>query len=163
MISLCKYKKIIIAIALLILAVTLCYFYAYNTYLSVPISNMEKVGIKITYDCHLLQNNSVGNEWITGLIINDEEIYSSYEGFFKPNSIIKITAFAIEDDTYPDVGAKKISIPIKALDNKSKIERSINTVVREDRGRYTGNTATWQFNITVERKVRIKDILSYYF
>jgi PKD repeat protein len=70
-------------------------------------------------------NNHVGNEW-------------------------SITARAVEHDKYSDFGSARQTFVISCTDTGIETEYgNLEVLVREDRGRYAGNTALWRFYIRV--------------
>ena len=104
----------------------------------------------ITYTADLEYNNSVGNEWDYGIRYNNEYIESSSKIVIS-NSPTKIefVIFATEFDDWHDHGTTSISFDALSVGEKQTGWATV--VVRENNGRYEGNTAQWYFNITLER------------
>lgn len=103
----------------------------------------------ITYSAWLSYNNHVGDSWGYGL---------TYDGdYFESGSYIEcagmlqvyVTAFATEYDEYNDYGSAYVSFD--SLDVGEEQTKEVTVTVSENRGRYTGNTAQWIFEITVKR------------
>ncbi|MBR7132674.1 MAG: FIVAR domain-containing protein [Clostridia bacterium] len=104
---------------------------------------------KIYYSFNMLANNHVGNEWLKGVTYNGINIYSGDTVTAPLNSSIKINIYVIENDKIPDIGSESISL----LLNGAKISAKI--FVCENRGRYTGNIATWEFTCHAALKERL--------
>ena len=100
--------------------------------------------INISKKC--VRNNSVGNDWYFEYWINGESFYSGYELVapldrkLEKTIRVKIT----EDDSYPDTAMKEVGIPIR-----DGVSDTLTLTVKENKGRYAGNTATWEVTITV--------------
>lgn len=105
----------------------------------------------------LVYNNSVGNDWSLGLEVNGERVQFSrwglpqtvWTGTVTESTTLTITAIAVEDDKYPDIGrtSTTFSVDCSSLPVQTA---TLEVLVREDRGRYAGNTALWRFQIMVE-------------
>ena len=102
----------------------------------------------VSYTATLVYNNHVGDAWGTGVfcgsdrISNDQPItVTSYGG-------LSLKATAVEVDSCNDVGSKTVSFAPAIGESETQ---TVDVVVREDRGRYAGNTACWRFTITVYR------------
>lgn len=104
----------------------------------------------ITYSVELQYNHSVGNEWDYGLSYNNSYIRSGSK-IIVPDSpaTVTLTAFANESDVYTDYGSTLITFD--SLEIGQKQSKWATVIVRENNGRYTGNTAKWYFEITIER------------
>lgn len=104
----------------------------------------------VTYRVELEYNNSVGNEWIKGVQYNGEQIASSSKIVVdKSLTEIEFEAFATELDTWDDYGST--CVVFDALEVGQEQTKWATVIVTEDEGRYTGNTAKWYFEITIER------------
>ena len=104
----------------------------------------------ITYSAWLDYNNSVGNSWGYGLEYYGEFVESgSYVSCAKVINSIFVTVYAMEYDSVTDYGAAYVSFD--SIDVGEKKTKEVAVIVRENRGRYAGNTAQWIFEITVER------------
>lgn len=112
-------------------------------------SLFEEATYEITYNAKLKQNNSVGNEWGYGIKYNDQSIKSGCTITKTAIAAMEITAFAIEYDSYNDRGSADVIFGF--LEVGEKETQNVTVTVRENRGRYSGNTAKWVFEITVER------------
>lgn len=102
---------------------------------------------RVTYYYYMISNNSVGNDWMRDVTCDGVRVRSG-DVLTLSNSFsfrCKIT----EDDTSPDVGYKTVSFA--GLQIGEKQENTVRIVITEDKGRYAGNTATWEVTVTVER------------
>ena len=104
----------------------------------------------ITYYTELEYNNSVGDEWRKGVIYNGEKITNSSRIVVDESTTeIEIVAYATELDKWNDYGEALVTFD--ALEKGQKQTKWVTFIVREDEGRYAGNTAKWYFEITIER------------
>lgn len=103
----------------------------------------------ITYSARLKSNNHVGDSWRYGITYDGEFISSGSVIEFKEGFPLTIQAFAKEIDSYNDYGSARVTFESLAVGKKQSKE--VIVTVRENRGRYAGNTAQWSFNITIER------------
>lgn len=110
----------------------------------------------------LVQNNHVGWDWSTidGYInkIKVEE-GDTQEIKCKLSDEIYLIGYAEEHDSIPDKGYNIECVSVNKLDLLSKNKYSVFVVVRENRGRYSGNTAIFKFDFEIVRKVNILEIL----
>ena len=104
----------------------------------------------ITYSAWLAYNNHVGDYWGYGLEYNGVYIESgSCVACPKIQRGIYITAYAFESDEITDYGSAYVCFD--SLDVGEEQTKEVTVTVRENRGRYSGNTAQWVFEITVKR------------
>ncbi len=104
-------------------------------------------------------NDHVGNEWATrtDLTIDGKSYDISHsrtaDGVkITPSSSITVTGTAQEDDKYPDTGKERASIDASELLENDGGSYSFTVTVREDRGRYAGNTAEWVFTVRFRKE-----------
>jgi hypothetical protein len=91
----------------------------------------------------LVENNHVGNEWGYSLDINGKTLCLGQKVTLNSKSLT-CKAAVVEHDSIPD---KNLTTDkLKLGDNY------ISVIVTENRGRYSGNTATWQFTINVKER-----------
>ena len=110
--------------------------------------NTERTYI-ITYSARIEYNDSVGNQWGHSVTYNDESIDNGSELTVKGGMNIPVKITVTEFDSYSDQGTA--SIWLKSCDVGVKKTEEVEVIVRENRGRYAGNTAKWIFEITIER------------
>lgn len=112
----------------------------------------KTVKVKVTFvKAELVENNHVGNEWWWGGFVNGKELEdgTSVTLNVDPNGSIKLRAEAQEQDKYPDDGASSASVKVSSI--TSSVTKKLNVTVVENRGRYSGNTAKWQFTFKLEK------------
>ncbi|MBY9078381.1 hypothetical protein KIH86_24180 [Paenibacillus sp. HN-1] len=112
----------------------------------------KTVKVKVTFvSATLVENNHVGNEWWWGGYVNGKELEegSSVTLDVSSSGTISLKAEAQEQDKIPDEGSKSASVKVSSL--TSAVTKSVNVTVVENRGRYSGNTATWKFVFKVEK------------
>lgn len=87
--------------------------------------------------------NSVGNEWTKSFSINGERASSGSTVSVTMDSYVSISTTITEEDNIPDVGSDSYSCMVQQnyFEGGFNITQTIN--VRENRGRYSGNVATW--------------------
>lgn len=113
----------------------------------------KTVKVKVTFvSAELQENNHVGNQWYTGLKVNGSELSEGTGKTFtlKLNGSLKVQAIAEEQDKIPDTGSNTMTI--KASSIKKTADKSLSVTVTENRGRYSGNTATWKFVVKVQKQ-----------
>lgn len=112
----------------------------------------KTVKVKVTFvKAELVENNHVGNEWWWGGFVNGKELEdgTSVTLNVDPNGSIKLRAEAQEQDKYPDDGASSASVKVSSI--TSSVTKKLNVTVVENRGRYSGNTAKYQFTFKLEK------------
>lgn len=108
-----------------------------------------KVTVTVS-DIQLVRNDSVGNEWVTKAYVNGKAIGETVTWEAKPSDTVKLKAYAEEQDKVPDIGTKELAVKLSSF--QTSVDKKLNVVVKENRGRYSGNTAEWQFTFKVEKK-----------
>ena len=98
----------------------------------------------------------MGNDWYLEFFVNGQQVPVYQFGLpkvvwtttFSEMTTITVKARVIEEDKYPDVGfaMKTFTVTCPSPPQAATLE----VLVREDRGRYAGNTALWRFRIRVE-------------
>ena len=111
------------------------------------LSDIQNQCVIVRFESVSGSSNHVGNEWAYEVYVNGEPLRRGQEIEACPNvfGCIAIKAIATESDTYPDVGSRTKRINVKNIPPDIQIPVS----VREDRGRYAGNIARWDFQFTV--------------
>lgn len=90
-------------------------------------------------------NNHVGNEWSTSYSVNGYSISGSTTVKIKLGSSVRVSSTKTERDSIPDVGSNSSSYTPTRSDFQSGFELQHSVTVRENRGRYSGNTASFTF------------------
>lgn len=107
---------------------------------------------RITYRANLIYNESVGNSWGYGINYNGSHVSSGSTVSVKVSPFSdtwSIKASATEYDNYNDNGSTTVMLPI--LNVQETHYEEVIVTVRENRGRYSGNSAQWKFFVTIER------------
>ncbi|OKP83598.1 hypothetical protein A3842_08810 [Paenibacillus sp. P3E] len=113
----------------------------------------KSIKVKVTLvSAELTENNHVGNEWYTTAYINDKEISegSSVVLDLKSTESVQLKAYAEEQDKIPESATATASVKASAI--TKTISKAIEVTVVENRGRYSGNTATWTFTFKVQKQ-----------
>ncbi|MNW65917.1 hypothetical protein D3C74_443440 [compost metagenome] len=94
----------------------------------------------------------MGNDWYTVGYINGKEIAEDSPMVLdlKTTESVKLKAYAEEQDKIPDSAETSVSIQASAV--TKTISKAVKVTVTENRGRYSGNTATWKFTFKVEKQ-----------
>jgi hypothetical protein len=117
--------------------------------------NQKKVNIYLN-SAYLEYNNHVGNDWYYEIKITtmgkEYKItpISKKTLSINTNDNIVIKVVVVEDDKIPDFGSNTLYIKIPDLKKDSENIFEIPVIVRENRGRYAGNSAKWVFSIEIE-------------
>ncbi|MEK4042998.1 hypothetical protein NSU18_04995 [Paenibacillus sp. FSL H8-0048] len=118
-----------------------------------PISAAGKTQkVKVTFvSAELVENDHVGNEWWWGGFVNGEELEEgdSVTLDLTSTASIKLRAEAQEQDKIPDEGSANASIKVSTL--KDTQNKSLTVKVVENRGRYSGNSASWKFVFKIDK------------
>lgn len=120
---------------------------------SQPLSAAGKTQkVKVTFvSAELVENNHVGNEWWWGGFVNGEELEEgdSVTIDASTSGTIKLRAEAQEQDKIPEEGAASASLKVSTL--KATQTKSLTVKVVENRGRYSGNSASWKFVFKIDK------------
>ncbi|ETT36539.1 hypothetical protein C161_08508 [Paenibacillus sp. FSL R5-192] len=120
-----------------------------------PTSYAAAKTVKVTVtlvSAELVENNSVGNEWAIGASVNGKDLEegSSVTLNLKSTGTLKLEAIAEEQDKIPDYGDKSANVKLSSFSKSTN--KTLSVVVTENRGRYSGNTATWAFKFKISKK-----------
>ena len=102
----------------------------------------------VTWKVKRISNNSVGDSWGFSVTVDGEKVTKA--PIRTNSSSIVVNVAAIEYDSVNDVG--RGSVTFNLSDIKTQATKTVRVTVRENRGRYAGNTAVWEFTVTVTRK-----------
>lgn len=111
--------------------------------LSTSLKNLvtaQKGVYRLNCSLQCLENNHVGNEWITSVTYKGQPINNGITITSPLDSKITITGKAIECDEVPDSNSVSLEISLNGVENNTQF------YVRENRGRYAGNFAKWQLS-----------------
>ncbi|WP_394234126.1 hypothetical protein [Niallia oryzisoli] len=120
------------------------------------------INLEITLkDVSLLSNQSVGDSWETGLKVNEHKLQVGntlvLESFIDEE--ITFNAGAVEHDNIPDVGTSNYLLKVSDLNLAEENLLEMDVSVKENRGRYSGNYARFEFLISIKRKVDFYSII----
>ncbi len=141
------YKKIVSFFLMLAITISCNAFIA-----DAAAAKNVKVSVKLqSIDC--ISNNHVGNEWAFGCTVNKKDLSEgkSIVVTTTPSGKISIVSTAEEEDSIPDVGSKTLSVSVSKLKAGKEATYTSRVTVRENRGRYSGNTAVWEFTYIIKR------------
>lgn len=118
------------------------------------------IKFNVTTSQQFFYENSVGNEWGFKSTINGAlfESSSSKEIIVYPNGIINIKACAQELDKIPDIGCSTKEVSVSSIDLVKGTNIQMDVNVTENRGRYSGHTATIPFEYNFKRVIYRGDI-----
>lgn len=102
----------------------------------------------VSYTTALVYNNHVGDAWGTGVFCGSDRISNGQSITVTSYGGLSLKATAVEVDSCNDVGSKTVGFAPEIGESETQ---TVDVVVREDRGRFAGNTACWRFTITVYR------------
>ncbi len=100
---------------------------------------------------YLSYNNHVGNDWGTAAEANGYNLRSGKATVKLDNGEhLELMAAASEQDSVMDYGSATKRISYSELISGKTTNYELDVIVRENRGRYSGNTAQWVFIIEVK-------------
>ncbi|MFK4302156.1 MULTISPECIES: hypothetical protein [unclassified Paenibacillus] len=68
-----------------------------------------------------------------------------------PSGSIKLYAYADEPDKIPDEGEASKNVKVSTISAKGSTVR-LRVIVTENRGRYSGNQAVWEFTYKIKKQ-----------
>ncbi len=109
------------------------------------IAASKEVSITLV-NAEMISNDHVGNEWSYIAKIGKQEVEIGDSLSVSKDKKLTLYGKAVEADKYPDSGSKSVTItPSKYAGKEVKIK----VTVTENRGRYSGNKAVWEFTFKV--------------
>lgn len=103
---------------------------------------------KVTATTHMDSNNSVGNDWSYYYEVNGSPVGSGFTLYLKDGERVDLYAKCVESDSIPDIGTNSIYILADKDFFNTGFYVEVPVTVKENRGRYSGNTA--KFTITFD-------------
>ncbi|MBE6903447.1 MAG: hypothetical protein E7480_02450 [Ruminococcaceae bacterium] len=103
--------------------------------------------INCSLDC--ISINHVGDDWIEEITYNEKSIEDGDIIIASLKDDITIIGKVIENDNIPDYGSSSVTISV------SGGEKTTQFYVKENRGRYAGNSAVWELNCSVKLLERV--------
>ena len=110
-------------------------------------SNMVEYVInlyRINMRAVMQSNNHVGNDWSYARYYNGESVHDGFQVSGEPGSSVSVEMEITERDKSPDSNSGTATITLE-----NGYQTSFDITVRENRGRYSGNTATFTVYVTV--------------
>ncbi|WP_411345727.1 hypothetical protein ACE3MZ_06955 [Paenibacillus sp. WLX1005] len=100
----------------------------------------------------MISNDHVGNEWYTEAKVNNKVLYEGQSVTVKANSngTVKLYAYAEEQDKIPDEGTKTKNVSLSSVSSSGSTVK-LRVSVIENRGRYSGNEAVWEFTYVLKK------------
>lgn len=109
----------------------------------------------LSFSTNLISNNSVGNEWNYYIKVNNNTYNSNQQDttieLNGDNIPIELVVYEY-DESKSDFGSSSVVVPYSELIKGQTLTYRKVINVTENGGRYSGNTATVQFNLTVTPK-----------
>ena len=104
---------------------------------------------RITWSTYMVSNDHVGSSWSRSFTVNNQDFYSGSVITLDPNSSFDVFFIVTEHDTDPDVGSYHKKFEYSDDLCKNGYTESTEIYVSENRGRYSGHTAVWHFDMTI--------------
>lgn len=99
---------------------------------------------RVNMYAYMQSNNSVGNDWSYARYCNGQSVHDGFEITNASGDYATVEMYITENDSYPDSGYGSTSIVLQ-----DGYTTSFNITVVENRGRYSGNTATFTVDVSV--------------
>ncbi|MDO3410755.1 hypothetical protein QWJ34_13365 [Saccharibacillus sp. CPCC 101409] len=101
-------------------------------------------------EARLVSNSHVGNEWYTEAQVNGKNIAEGASVKVSSDNI-KLYAYAEEQDKISDVGETSKSVSASSVTSSGTTVK-LKVTVTENRGRYSGQSAVWEFTYTIKKQ-----------
>ncbi|WP_226000626.1 hypothetical protein [Paenibacillus sp. BJ-4] len=100
-----------------------------------------------------VSNDHVGNDWAIAAQVAGKSISegNSVKVKVKSGGSIKLYAYAEEQDKVPDEGEASKNVKISTISAKGSTVK-LKVTVTENRGRYSGNQAVWEFTYKIKKQ-----------
>lgn len=102
--------------------------------------------MRVSINAYCYDNDSVGSDWYEEFTVNGRSIWNGGEVEVKPNQSIKVGAVVTEDDSRPDVGRGSYTYKVDDAGFQNGFDLYLEIQVRENNGKYKGNSAWWRVN-----------------
>ncbi|ALA42172.1 hypothetical protein ABE82_11815 [Paenibacillus peoriae] len=99
----------------------------------------------------LVSNDHVGNEWAIAAQVAGQSISEGNSVKVKSNGSIKLYAYAEEQDKIPDEGEATKNVKVSSVSTKGSTVK-LRVTVTENRGRYSGHQAVWEFTYKIKKQ-----------
>ena len=104
---------------------------------------------RISWSASLIDSNHVGSNWSKSFSVNGEAISSGASVTLDPDDMLTINLLIVDEDSNPDSNSYFEKIPYSEDLCKNGYSVSETLYVRENAGRYSGNSAEWKISITI--------------
>ena len=101
-------------------------------------------GMEVVASASCSDYNSVGNNWSYVFYINGKKVGETSKIELTAGDEITVKAVVTDNDKSPDIGTDYSKYTVTDKDVKTGFTINFNVKVRENKGRYTGKTATWK-------------------
>lgn len=100
----------------------------------------------------MISNEHVGNEWYTEAQVNGKAVDEGQSVTVKAgsNGTVELYAYAEEQDKIPDVGKKTKNVSVSSISSSGSTVK-LRVSVIENRGRYSGKEAIWEFTYVLKK------------
>ncbi|MDQ0493382.1 hypothetical protein QOZ95_001540 [Paenibacillus brasilensis] len=100
-----------------------------------------------------VSNDHVGNDWAIAAQVAGKSISegNSVKVKVKSGGSIKLYAYAEEQDKVPDEGEASKNVKVSTISAKGSTIK-LKVTVTENRGRYSGNQAVWEFTYKIKKQ-----------
>lgn len=104
---------------------------------------------RISYNCYIVSNDSVGSRWSQSFTVDSKDFYSGSTISIKPGGSFTVRLTVQDNDSNPDVGYYTETFTYSEDLCRQGRTLSGKIPVRENGGRYKGNYAEWEYQITI--------------
>lgn len=102
----------------------------------------------------MVYNDHVGNEWLFDVEIEGKRCSLDETVNIEGSDIIEVVFKVEEVDKISDFGSTTLKIDLNTLDLNTEQYTDIEVIVKENRGRYSGNTAKWKMRIYYSKSTK---------
>ena len=115
-------------------------------------TNSQATTFSITGAYDVTYENSVGNDWSCTYSVDGDGLCLGDTLIAAVGDVIKISVVVTENDNSPDTGSNSVTRTLSYDDIVHGFSTTLNVYVKENRGRYAGNTATVRVKLTFTPK-----------
>ncbi|MFD1991316.1 hypothetical protein ACFSGI_15180 [Paenibacillus nicotianae] len=104
-------------------------------------------------EARMVSNDHVGNEWAIAAKVAGKAIDEGKSVNVNVDSkgSIKLYGYVIEEDKIPDEGENTKVVNVSSISSKGSTFK-VRVTVTENRGRYSGNEAIWEFTYKIKKQ-----------
>lgn len=108
----------------------------------------ESKTMRVTASATCSDYNHVGNDWTQEYYVNGSKVSNGTTVSIAAGDTIMVSATITEEDKTPDIGSNSESYQVTQSDLKNGFTVNFDINVRENKGRYSGSTATWRVSFS---------------